>query len=977
MLGELGEQVPLDRVVAVVADLGGGRTKWGSGFLLTSRLVLTAWHCTVGVPTSNPIPAAPSLRVLRHTPAAGWQSADTIRVTQSHRRDSTPGGYEWGLDVAVLELSDPPWGDPGWKCPAFARVDRASGELAECVAVGYPMYMLSSDLQRDTSEVRGSIRLGTAAVSNYLMLHDGGQGTGIRIPPHVSSKQTESNSPWGGLSGAAVFHRGRILGHVVQHLPHLGENTLTVVPAERIATAKPGSTARDRLAPLLGQPADVARWPVAHTVESGLWVEALQFRSLGTGDSPMTVEAVSDLRVFGVHPAAVDPLLMADLGYVPRDIDPDLDRGLASAGSGRLVLVVGDSAAGKSRCAAEALQRNAVLRKRLLLVPKHASGLAKLLSADIPLGETVLWLDDLDRHMSGGLSADLLQRVCDAHPSVLCVATIRRDRFAKLQDGLADPMWTLLNDKGMVIRIDLAAGLTAGEQAAVAARTSDPQLIDELRDGIGLGEWMIAGPELLMRLGTAGALEKALAHAVIAWARTGVNDPLSLADARLIWTDYLPRPEQARLRKADQTIVQREFQDAAQWLCTPILVRPPYTQSLAFESDAGLEAHDYVVDQTSRDPSRPKLSDRTWELAIAVAQKKADTADGGLEALSALATSAFSEDAFIPAATVLGVLHKIGYPMAGPGLAAFLFRHSLYEQAVETCDEVAQQIDADADQWGRLSKAQSLNVKAAALWKLGRRPLAITTADQLVQDFAHDSMPPIRRTVSEGLAQRAAALAETDQLDAGVASCQLAIDLFGDDTDPGTEHHVAEATLLMAGLQSQQAKFEDAWATYQQIVDRYGSSCDPDVRITVANGACNLGLALAAHPGHVKDAIAALLAVEAMFDDDPDPSVREQVAKATYTRGWILVHERRPEAALAVFDDVVEKYGTDTSRSIGEYVASALCDSGLALSEMGDFTAAKARFADLRSRFSDDPSSGIQQTLRRACAIEAAAPPTP
>src|SRR5664280_472563 len=201
MSGVPEAQVPLDRVVAVVGDLGDGRQKWGTGFLLSARLVLTAWHCTVGDLTSRePIP----LTVHRRC-GLEWQSAPATRLAQSHK--ASGHGYEWGLDVAVLRVEVPPWGNPAWSFPAFARVDRSqSGELGGCVAVGYPMYMLDAGMQRDTAEVQGSIRQGDGAISGYLVLQDDRHDRRIRIPDYVTADQTVRGSAWGGLSGAAVFY---------------------------------------------------------------------------------------------------------------------------------------------------------------------------------------------------------------------------------------------------------------------------------------------------------------------------------------------------------------------------------------------------------------------------------------------------------------------------------------------------------------------------------------------------------------------------------------------------------------------------------------------------------------------------------------------------------------------------------------------------------------------------------------------------
>jgi len=62
-----GRGIPSDRVVAIVARLGGGRVQVGSGYLTGDRQVLTAAHCTYDPRAGR---AAASLRVVRRSSAA-------------------------------------------------------------------------------------------------------------------------------------------------------------------------------------------------------------------------------------------------------------------------------------------------------------------------------------------------------------------------------------------------------------------------------------------------------------------------------------------------------------------------------------------------------------------------------------------------------------------------------------------------------------------------------------------------------------------------------------------------------------------------------------------------------------------------------------------------------------------------------------------------------------------------------------------
>ena len=54
-----GSSVRVDRVVAVAAALRDGREQFGSGYLISGRLVLTAEHCTRDKATGEPVDPAP------------------------------------------------------------------------------------------------------------------------------------------------------------------------------------------------------------------------------------------------------------------------------------------------------------------------------------------------------------------------------------------------------------------------------------------------------------------------------------------------------------------------------------------------------------------------------------------------------------------------------------------------------------------------------------------------------------------------------------------------------------------------------------------------------------------------------------------------------------------------------------------------------------------------------------------------------
>jgi hypothetical protein len=156
-----------------------------------------------------------------------------------------------------------------------------------------------------------------------------------------------------------------------------------------------------------------------------------------TGWLPRVGQATNPVAL-GIHPAAeLDELGTNRAGvvdlpagvpvYVPRELDAELDAKLARGG---LVLVVGDSTAGKSRAAYEAIHR--LFGQRFLLVPYARPSLRRLLEGGIELRETVVWLNDLDRWLGPeGLDLGLLRRLLgDGRRQVVIVATMRASEYA-------------------------------------------------------------------------------------------------------------------------------------------------------------------------------------------------------------------------------------------------------------------------------------------------------------------------------------------------------------------------------------------------------------------------------------------------------------------------------------------------------------------------------------------------------------------
>ncbi|MGW9273888.1 trypsin-like peptidase domain-containing protein [Embleya sp. NPDC055612] len=184
--------------------LGNGSVRRGSGYLIGPGRVLTAAHVIAGA-------AAVRVRFDADRPGARESAGE-------------PAWVDERTDVAVLLV-------PGENRPPvrFGRLD--GHELPyECRMVGFPWFKLRED-PRDGSRYRDSCD----AFGTLAPLSNRREGTlSIHVPPPDRDPDPEV-SPWEGMSGAAVWIAGHVVGIVSRHHRSDGLGTLAAVSAERWA----------------------------------------------------------------------------------------------------------------------------------------------------------------------------------------------------------------------------------------------------------------------------------------------------------------------------------------------------------------------------------------------------------------------------------------------------------------------------------------------------------------------------------------------------------------------------------------------------------------------------------------------------------------------------------------------------------------------------------------------------------------------
>ena len=594
--------IPRARVVAVVADLPGGREQVGSGYLVGGRLVLTAAHCARDKKTG----AVPlGLRVIRASDGAAAEVMDLVADVVT----------TWALGVAVLRLTTVPW-EPDLPGPVFARVDRGrSGMLIDCCAMGYPLFQRDPiQRARRTAELHGTIYQTDEAEVGRLLLREPLLTSVAHGEPPSGTGDGDGGSPWGGLSGALVFHAGHALGVVVEHHPRQGSAAVQVVAFDFIREWAETDEAARRVADALGlPPLDRLPWAAAQPVEplAGL-VDVLD---PGKGDLPR----VRDLDPYRLGTTSSDYGTRDSYGehdpYVPRtrcDVDIRLRAALEPT---RMVLLVGPSKVGKSRTAFEAVRARWTHAYLAAPAPGSLRRLAahpRLQTSSDPL---VVWLDDLDRFLTTAepLTPAVLTSFSTRPGPTVVVATLRREA----RDLLRAATGELVRDTRAVlegattIELDSTAD-DPEEQAAAHAAYPDQPL-----DGSGLAERLGYAPQLLQAYddsATANPLLHAVIRTAVDWARTSLSRPIPEPDlleisSEVLWEEHpvLDATNDAitaAIRQARTPLPGSR--DAATLITVPLPGRV-----------RGYRAYDYLIAADDGQTGRPRpVPHRSWDDAL-------------------------------------------------------------------------------------------------------------------------------------------------------------------------------------------------------------------------------------------------------------------------------------------------------------------------------------------------------------------------
>jgi hypothetical protein len=399
-------------------------------------------------------------------------------------------------DLTLLQITEAdrkPWWDRLIDEELTILAATGTDPIYDVSAIGFPDATLDSGVKRpDPDQPTGT-----------LLPSSGVPG---RVGFDIGTSTPQDHPLWQGLSGAAVREAdsGRLLAIVVQAVPDRAARRLYASPlpdpdtnpewAEALKQVSAVPVLEDRYAP---------------------WAR----RFLACYDSagrPWRVSQVPQLSDFGVRRAR-DDLAPNNRPYFPfvgrpeaDGIEAALNAALAGIGAPRMILLVGKSAVGKSRLAAEVVTRMPALAEHRLIRPVPTESISDLPEV-FRRGRVLLWLDDLHRYPPSYLEEQQVKNLL-TNPQLIIVATILRESLdAYSQSQYRTGATDLLNDNALIARVDISETPTwhiredAGPDEAGAARAA---LTAAARAGVGLVKYLAACAEPVISLPSAADLDR-------------------------------------------------------------------------------------------------------------------------------------------------------------------------------------------------------------------------------------------------------------------------------------------------------------------------------------------------------------------------------------------------------------------------------------------------------------------------------------
>lgn len=275
-----------------------------------------------------------------------------------------------------------------------------------------------------------------------------------------------------------------------------------------------------------------------------------------------------------------------------------------------------------------------------------------------------------------------------------------------------------------------------------------------------------------------------------------------------------------------------------------------------------------------------------------------------------------------------------------------------------------------------IEAAQELFSRGSLLVQQGKTQEATTVLNELDRRFGQDPRRSVRAILAQALALKAqAAATPTESLAAQVEIGRR----YGSDIDPALRTQIITAMFNQGAAKAKEGDLPGAVSIYKEIEQTYGNSDASDK--SWAAWAISYQGDLQRQMRNPKGAAAAYERLDQRFAQEPDPAVRAIVADTLSKKAETLVEQGDIRAAIAAYDEIDRRYATDRDTSFRLRTTRALFAKGALLGKQGmgeetggempgmgirptgDTAAAVAVYDDIVQRFGSDKDPNIRNIV--------------
>ena len=259
------------------------------------------------------------------------------------------------------------------------------------------------------------------------------------------------------------------------------------------------------------------------------------------------------------------------------------------------------------------------------------------------------------------------------------------------------------------------------------------------------------------------------------------------------------------------------------------------------------------------------------------------------------------------------------------------------------------------------AEAENLFRQGQALIEQGNTEAAVATFGEIGNRYGDNIEPALRKQVVDSLFEQAESLIRKRNFAGAIPIYREIEQQHGDNPPWGVK-----ALLALGDLQNQMRNPKGAAAAFDRLDQRFGEDRDPAIRMKVLEALFKKGDALT-QQRDFKGAIAAYDEIDRRYAEERDVVFRQRVVGALLTKGTLLDRYNTstdphapPDtaAAVAVFGDIVERFGRNSDPSIKSAIGSALLKKSEALRRTGDSQGSIAAYDEIVDHFGRDDSAG-------------------